>query len=151
MTVSKETPNKTSVFGCYVLSAKVTEKLPSQHCGLSWLSITVETQFQVFFSRNLSIARSSLEWQFVVSSKKLMTSGDSSLRSLKQDPTQKFYQKKNINFLSRFSNFFAAQIFHIMGRLLIIIVGQGVPEISVRTNKHTNYSSNTRLDGTFGM
>ena len=57
MTVSKETPNKTSVFGCYVLSAKVTEKLPSQHCGLSWLSNTVETQFEVFFSRNLSIEK----------------------------------------------------------------------------------------------
>ena len=50
-------------------------------------------------------------------------------------------EKIVIIFFSIFRNFFSVEIFHLMSRLRkqnFMIIGQGVPEISVRTDTHTN-------------
>ena len=63
-----------------------------------------------------------------------------------------FFEEKKKNreisfeiFFSDFPKKFSVEIFHMMSRLRrqnYMIIGQGVPEISVRTNTHRSFFSN---------
>ena len=60
--------------------------------------------------------------------------------------SRKIIGKKSWNFFFDFPNFFSVEIFHMMSRLRMQnfpVIGQGVPEIFVRTSdRQTNYFSN---------
>ena len=67
---------------------------------------------------------------------------------------KKKFEKNRENFFFDFPKFFSVEIFHMMNmmsRLRIqnfAIIGQGVPEISVRTDTRTNYFSNIDVRST---